>query len=77
MTPPRIKAVTISYATEMFEMDFLNGSARADLVFNDGSTDTFSWYREEVSFTEDDFLNHTMDEVLKTFIQRDMAWLRS
>lgn len=75
---PRITAVVITYAKGLFDFDFgLSGSAKAELTFDDGSTDTFTWYHDEVTFKESDFIGHTMDEVRKTFLQRDMAWLRS
>ena len=77
MLTPRIKSVTINYAQGLFDYDFLDGSARADLVFNDGTRDTFSWYHEEVSLVEADFLNHTMAEVREKFRRLDMTWLRS
>lgn len=73
-----IESAVISYAKGMFDFEFgLNGSAKAELVFADGSTDTFWWYHDEVTFTESDFVGHTMDEVRETFRRRDMAWLRS
>lgn len=78
--PARVLTAEISYAKGLFDIEFTvnaNGSALATLKLDDGSTETFSWYHDELSYRIEDFVGKTMDEIRAMHYERDVAYLRS
>lgn len=74
---PVVDTATIEYAQGLFDLRFLDGSARATFVMSDGKTRTFDWFHDEISFVSKDFIGRTMDEIRKLKRERDLAYLRS
>lgn len=76
-TSAKVAEVAIEYARGLFDMRFVNGSARATLRMSDGATETFEWYHDEISYSASDFVGKTMREIAEMHYRRDMAYLRS
>lgn len=75
---PHVVEVEISYAKELLDVEFmLEGSARALLNFDDGNTDEFFWFHDELSFAAEDFMGKTMAEIRETHRIRDIAYLQT
>lgn len=74
---PTVTEVAIEFARGLLDMRFFNGSARATLTMSDGTTQTFDWFHDEVSYVAADFVGKTRDEIRKMHYERDMRYLRS
>lgn len=60
---------------EITKMRFTN---EVDVMFNDGSVKRlFTYYPDEVSFDEREFIGLTEDEAMILFHQRDINYLRN
>lgn len=75
---PRVTEVSIEYAQGIFDLRFLDGSARATLTMSDGkSVQTFDWYHDEITYVEADFIGKTMMEIRDMHRERDLNYLQS
>lgn len=81
MADATVKKATLEFAAGLFDMDFIlrgnGGSACATIEMSDGTTETFSWFHDEISYGEQDFVGKTMAEIRQMHFERDMAYLRS
>lgn len=78
---PTVVSVSIEFAADLFDVEFMlrasGGSALATFEMSDGSTETFSWYHEEISFTSGAFAGKTIAEIRQLHYDRDLAYLRA
>jgi hypothetical protein len=78
---PTVEKADLEFAQGLFDLRFLmegsGGSARATLTMSDGSTETFAWYHDEISYSPADFVGKTMTEIKQMHFDRDMAYLRA
>lgn len=74
---PTVTAVSMEYAQGIFDMRFLDGSARATLTMSDDKTYVFHWFHDEITYKAKDFLGKSMDEIRTMHRKRDEEYLRS
>jgi len=74
---PIVKKAKISFAQGLFDLNFPDGSARADFTWDDGTSGSFSWYHDEITYTPKDFVGKTMAEIWTMHQRRDRVFLRS
>jgi hypothetical protein len=78
---PTVASCIIVFQKGLFDFDFMirseGGSARAEMVMDNGQTNTFSWYHDEITYSEADFLGKSLAEIREMHYQRDVAYLQS
>lgn len=74
---PTVVKAELEFAQGMFDLRFLDGSARALLTMSDGKTNTFQWFHDELTYREKDFVGKTMDQIRDMHRKRDLRYLRS
>jgi hypothetical protein len=72
-----ITDVSIRFANGMWDLSILGGSAEAVLTLSDGSTEKFQWFHDELTFTADEFMGKTMEQVRQMHYEKDVRYLRS
>ena len=72
-----VTTAELEFAQGMFDMRFLDGSARAILSMSDGKTNSFQWFHDEIAYVAGDFIGKTMDEIRNMHRQRDLRYLNS
>ena len=81
MSKATVVSATIETAKGIDDIDFLlrgnGGSALATLELSDATTETFGWFHDEISYSEQDFVGKTMAEIREMHFERDMQYLRS
>jgi len=74
----KIKSVTITAMPRPMPLGMFDPMPEVIATFEDGSTKTlFSFYPDEVSFLEREFIGLTEEEAHSLFQQKDTAYLRS
>lgn len=75
----RAEHVSITYAKGFSDIDFIlaGGSAKADVIWDDGDMSTFVWFHDEITITEEEFLGKTQDEIHAMMRAKDEQYLRS
>lgn len=72
-----VTAAELEFAQNMFDMRFLDGSARAILTKSDGKTNSFQWFHDEITYVTKDFVGKTMDQIRDMHRKRDLRYLSS
>jgi hypothetical protein len=72
-----VTTAELEFAQGLFDMRFLDGSARAILSMSDGKTNTFQWFHDEITYVSKDFVGKTMDEIREMHKERDLRYLSS
>jgi hypothetical protein len=74
----KIKSVTITAMPRPMPLGMFDPMPEVIATFENGSTKTlFSFYPDEVSFLEREFIGLTEEEAHSLFQQKDTAYLRS
>jgi hypothetical protein len=74
----KIRSVTITAMPRPMPLGMFDPMPEVIATFEDGSTKTlFSFYPNEVSFLEREFIGLTEEEAHSLFQQKDTAYLRS
>lgn len=74
----KIRSVTITAMPRPMPLGMFDPMPEVIATFEDGSTKTlFSFYPDEVSFLEREFIGLTEEEAHSLFQQKDTAYLRS
>lgn len=74
---PTVTNVSLEFAQSIFDMRFLEGSARAVLTMSDDRTQTFQWFHDEITYVVKDFQGKTMEEIRAMHRERDIKYLQS
>lgn len=75
--PPKCTSVVIEYAEGLFDLRFINGSAKATCVFEGDAQQVFYWFHDEITMESSDFIGRTEEEIREVFMRRDLEWLQS
>lgn len=74
MATPKIVSATIGPMPK----SFFDAMPKVTATFDDGTVkDLFSFYPDELSFTEQEFVNKTEEEARRLFHDKDVRYLRS
>jgi hypothetical protein len=76
---PKVVEAKLTFAQDLFDFTCMKygGSAYATLALDDGSTQHFGWFHDELTYVKADFVGKTMQEIADMHRERDLAYLRS
>ena len=74
--PPVVDSVTFTHAD--LRLDLLSADKdKARCIMSDGSTYEFSWWGDEITFTEEELVGLTVKEIDELYSKKDVAYLQS